>query len=128
MQLTNTNYTESGNSHYAKNPVQVLVREDYQYRLIDLNEVEYFEFYGRNLFVFMNGRRSRLQGNFSDLESRLNRKRFFRINSRYIVNTSKIQAIKMQGTASLGIKLHGYEKWLKVSPQNTTQFVYERSL
>jgi two-component system, LytTR family, response regulator len=112
----------------TKSAESVLVRESYQYQLIDLNQVGCFEFYGRNLFVFLNGQKKRLQGNYNNLEERLNPNKFFRISKRYIINLDKVQDVKSREMGHLQLKINGMDKWFLASPEMAQVFVKSRSL
>ena len=107
---------------------QVLVREDYRYHLINLNEVSFFEYSGRQMSICYYGKKMRLQGQFSDLEAKLDKKKFFRASPKVIVNLEKIKEVYPFGVRQIKLVVGECAEHVVCSPEQTTEFVNRLSL
>ncbi|MES2386556.1 MAG: LytTR family DNA-binding domain-containing protein [Bacteroidota bacterium] len=109
-------------------PMRVLVREDSNYRFIDLNEVSFFEFSGRSLSIWYAGRRLRLSGSYTGLEQRLDARRFFRISKTCIINLSHVTDVDLNPGGRLNMRIKNCDHKLPASAEHSKIFMTELSL
>jgi two-component system LytT family response regulator len=124
-QLRKANYN-SKNKYFAlfENlksiiPNKMVVRVSKNFEYIDLTEVQYFETKELKALVhFVNGTILQIDDGLETIEKQLEEKNFFRIHSKYLVNSDQIKKITKGNTPSIEI-INGIELPLDPSAKDS---------